>query len=799
MLKLLITFFFFLQLLPSFSQTINGHITDSSGVGLPFSTVTLLNFPDSSVIAGVVSDEQGLFYMNSKFDSQKLLRCSAIGYKTKTIYITPKDTAPLLIKLTGDGLTLSEISISAIKNIIEVKNGNIIVNIANSPLAKGNTVYDLFMTLPGVSIEDNIIFLNGKPGVLIMVDGRVQQVSNAQLLNMLKSMNVESIEKIELFKNPPVEFDAAGTSGIISIRTKKVKIKGFSGTVYTSASQGFYGRASGGASLNYKSNKLTIFSNLDCNYSLYQVLANFNRTFHNDTSVTELQTFNNMKDIETGLSYRFGADWFINDKTTLGFKIDGGPGSYVSNSVGTTKVRQKNDLGFDHLNSSVVNPDRWSTNNLNVNAERLLDTIGSAVRFTSDYTILSQNVTSNIQNHFLNSDETEVLPPNIYRNKNENATWILASKLDYEKTLKKESSLQIGTKISLISTSNKYLFEQMDNSNGQYIKDTTLTNNYSYEEQTYAAYASFNRKIRKTSFQAGLRFENTNLVGKNTERAFRIEKSYYNVFPNLSFEYEISETQTIQLNFNRRIDRPQYGDLNPFRYYRDQYQFYEGNPFLLPHYSNTIDFTHTYKKSVTNSFTFTRIDNVMLHYTKQNDSTKVFIESFKNMKISNTFSYLLFIQKKLRSWWNVTVNGVVSYIAYEGDIEKVPFKTASFYYNPSLINTFILPKNLKLEILSFYRSGKNNGLVQVRPRWMVSLAIKKVVVKDKLDFSVGLNDVFYTGYFQTWAKFNNQDWNYRVTQDTRRITVSLNYNFGRVKADIREISSNEQEKGRLSH
>ena len=101
--------------------------------------------------------------------------------------------------------------------------------------------------------------------------------------------------------------------------------------------------------------------------------------------------------------------------------------------------------------------------------------------------------------------------------------------------------------------------------------------------------------------------------------------------------------------------------------------------------------------------------------------------------------------------------------------------------------------------MSFYRSGKNNGLVQVRPRWMVTLAVKKSFFKEKLDCSIGINDIFYSGYFRTWTKFNNQDWNYKVTQDTRRFTISINYNFGKTQFQERETSSNEQEKERLRH
>ena len=156
------------------------------------------------------------------------------------------------------------------------------------------------------------------------------------------------------------------------------------------------------------------------------------------------------------------------------------------------------------------------------------------------------------------------------------------------------------------------MFERKDNTSGNYNLDTALTNNYSYSEQTYAAYFNFIKSFKKVNMQLGIRAENTDLIGRNKEKGFELKKQYYNIFPNISIEYVFSEKNKFQLNINRRIDRPQYNDISPFRSYTDQYSYNEGNPFLLPQYSNTIEITHSYKELLTNTFTYTKIDNVML-------------------------------------------------------------------------------------------------------------------------------------------------------------------------------------------
>lgn len=794
--------FFFLPICSAYSQVVKGITLDSSNTPIPFATLAFLNKSDSTIINGIISDENGVFEI--KVDTGiYLLKTSAIGFDTKccdlvSIQSNSIDNSIKVI-LSKSPQTLNEITVNAIRSTVEFKNGNITVNIENSPLAKGNTVYDLFFKMPGVSVDNNLIYLNGKPGVSIMIDGRLQQISNSQLLNLLKSMNAEAIEKIELFKNPPAKYDASGTSGIINIKTKKSKVKGFNGSTYTSFSQGFYPRTSGGILFNYKSNRILFFSNLDFNYNYYHVDASFDRKFTTDSSITELITENVMKELESGLNYKIGTDWSINKNNIVGFKVEGGPGSFVSNSTGITRIHGENTLNFDHLNSIVNNPDKWLSNNFNLNSEHHFDSLGTVLNFSSDYTLLSEIVSSNIKNIYMDKNNMEVLPSNMFRNNNDNKTVIFASKVDFNKYINDKTSVQFGAKTSYIKTENNYIFERYDNASLGFNNDTSLSNNYLYEEQTYAAYINVDRKYKNVNLQLGIRAENTNLEGRNTNKGFQLKQSYYNLFPNVSLEYSPSEKHNFQANFNRRIDRPQYGDLNPFRYFRDQYQFYEGNPFLLPHYSNNIELSHSFKKIITNSLTYTRIENVMLHYTSQDDSTKIFTESIKNMRMNNIISYLMYIQKDLTSWWRTSLNANISYIEYQGDINGERFKTASLFYNPSLINTFLLPKSTKIEILSFFRSGKNNGLVQVRPRWMITLAVKKSFLDGKLDCSIGIDDIFYTGYFRTWAKFKNQDWNYKVTQDTRRLTISINYNFGKSKFYGRETSSNDQEKGRLNH
>lgn len=787
----------------SVAQNISGSVADSLAAPVPYITVALLNGVDSSIYKGTITDGNGKFSFVNISKGKYLIKISGIGYRDK---YSEKLTLDSLDKLDlpditlSTGLNLEEVTVSALKNTIEFKQGNVTVNVENSVLAKGNSVYDLLIKLPGVSIDDGQIKLNGKTGVIIMIDGRPEQISNLQLLNMLKGMSTEVVAKIELLKNPPVKYDALGTGGLINIKTKKTKQRGFHGSLYSSYSQGFYGRGGAGTSLNLKLKRITLFTNIDGNINDYQSKDRFNKKFKTDTTLTKFTAFSYYKETEKALNYKVGADWQLNKTTIVGVKVDGGPGTYASDGTGINYVSGFNTSGFDHLSALVHSPSKWHTSNYNVNAEHQFDTLGTQINFSTDYSRLEEVNRFEIVNLFLDKNNDITLPSNIYRSITNGNTRILSGKLDFTKHFNDVLSLEAGMKISSVTNANNYLFERKSNLTGNYSKDSLLSNNYKYNEQTTAAYINILKSFKKINIQLGCRVENTKLIGENTDKGFKVERTYLNFFPNLSLELTLSKNNTIQFNANRRIDRPLYSELSPFTIYKDQYSYFQGNPFLLPHYSNNVEISHSYKEIITNSLTYTRIDHVIINYTEQNDSTKETKQTIKNMSYNNYFAYSLFIRYDLKEWWNISGNGLISYNEYAGDVNGSAFKSKTMNYNVSLTNTFICLKKTKIELLALYNGAQNLGLIQLKPRWMASLALKRSFYNDKLDCSIGINDIFYTYIAATSVRFNNQDWDYRQTADTRRLTASITYNFGKSNVSVRDVSSsNDEEKGRLSH
>jgi hypothetical protein len=551
--------------------------------------------------------------------------------------------------------------------------------------------------------------------------------------------------------------------------------------------------------LNYKNEKISIFTGIDGIYNTYLVNTKLYTNFASDSGNTQLGNETGYRALEAGPTYKAGADWHVDRSDIIGFRIDGNQGIYNETGHGNNHVSQQNNLGFDHLLFTEIGHNKWNTWNYNLNAEHRFDTLGTLLDFSADHTSSLENDRSFYSNYFYDADQNEVLSPNIYQNTNDANTQIWSSKLDLTLPIDSASVLESGIKASLTTMLNDYLFEREDNSTSSFYTDTTLSNNYSYTEQNLAAYFSYSRTFTHFSLKAGVRGEKTFVKGTNSANAFQLTKNYFSLFPNVSFEYSGAAHHVFQLNLNRRIDRPSYWDLTPFIVYRDQYSYFSGNPFLQPDFSNTIEFTDIFKEMLTSSVSYSHIDHFMLDYTEQNDTTKILLETGKNINYENSISGLLFLKYDPADWYELEFDADGSYVSYKGEIKGVPFHTNGLTYRMNLTNTFMLPGKTKLEVSGFYRGPNLFGILRIDPLWSASFAFQRSFCKEKLSCSIGLADVFNTFRFHTHSQFDNQNWNFYQSSDPRRITFSINYNFGKLTIEERENSSNDDEKSRLSH
>ena len=245
-------------------SNIYGTVTAADGKPFHSATIHLLKAIDSSLIKMSVSDEQGRFAFDHSAEGKYLVLVTATGH-TKTyssefeLNAGQSSIDLKTISLSAVSKDLKEVAVVAKKPFIEQKIDRTVINVEAAVTNVGSTALEVLEKSPGITVDkDGNISLKGKQGVQIYIDGKPSYLSGAELVNLLKNMNANQLEQIEIMTNPPAKYDAAGNSGIINIKTKKNKARGFNGSVTAGYSQGSYWRANSNINMNYRNGKFII-------------------------------------------------------------------------------------------------------------------------------------------------------------------------------------------------------------------------------------------------------------------------------------------------------------------------------------------------------------------------------------------------------------------------------------------------------------------------------------------------------------------------------------------------------------
>jgi hypothetical protein len=779
---------------------ISGTLLNQQGDPLPYSSLGLMKANDSSLVKGNMTDDKGRFLFEKTAAGTYLIKAGAVGFNDFYSAAFAIDSLAQLnlppMTLLSTAVNLDEVAVSVLKKPIEFKNGNITVNVEGSALAVGNTVYDLLVRMPGVLVDGDNISLQGRGGARILIDNRLQQLAGPQLVSLLKGINASTVEKIEIINNPSAKYDASGSGGLINIYTKKVKITGFSGSLMLNCSQGFYANSFGQLSLNYKGKQFSVFTNYNYNYADMRAINDWHREVKDDSLTTVLDQHYVEKTSNRFVSLFAGADWYPDKKNTISIRINLRPGEDKVIRHAVTNI-SNNSLGYDNLNFEFEKPNNWFWQDYSLNYEFVSDTQKTKLSFNASYSIYPDNYNGFFKNHYLDYDYIDVMPVKIFRSSNQVEITAATARLDFEKTFSKKLKMETGFKVLQQGMQSDFLFENQDNLSGLYVRDTALSNNFLYNEQIMAAYADLNKEIKKFNFRFGLRGENTSVNAESQTSNVKYKRDYFNLFPVASIDFNHSDNHNYQLSYNRRINRADYNNFNPYRAFRTMLTYVQGNPYLAPQYTNRVELRHTYKGKLSNSLSYSRMANYFFSYNRENTKTKELIFFNGNLGKAEIFSYGLFYQADFFKWWTVSLNLGSHYFRCSGTIDGVYYSTSALNTNIYMFHQFSLSKNSKMEV-SFWGVGPwKDGVTYFKSRGGLSIGLRQSFMKDKLTVSCGVQDVLYTMPVSTVIDYNNQYSRSYHKWDSRRIYINANFNFGKIKVQQKNIKENEEVKGRL--
>jgi len=781
--------------------TIEGLITNENGEPIEFSNVLLFSSSDSTMVKGAATNEKGSYLISSVEAGKYWLSARYIGYNESNSEVFDlSENITKNISFGSAAVELSEIEVKAQRQLIEVQPDKMVFNVDGSINATGNTALELLRKSPGVIVDNNEnIILAGKQGVQVYIDDKPTYMSAEDLAIRLNAMQSSEIDAIEIITEPSAKYDAEGNAGIINIRLKKDKSLGANASMNLGYAYGVNHRYEGGLSVNYRNNRANVFASYNHKNGSSSNWMDFYRL--QNGQVFELRT--DMLHKGPNNSAKLGTDFFINDKHTIGFLVNGYFNERNSVTESSTLISEFESADPISVLLSGSN-DENERKNLNTNINyQFKASDKSSINVDLDYGIFQNVGVTSQPNRYTSPDETTTISEANFASNQNTDIDIYTAKLDYERTLEK-GKIETGVKHATVLTTNDYdFFNVINNEN---IVNEDLSNEFNYKEIVNAVYTNYNRPLnQKTKINAGLRLEHTTSVGDlitllSTQNE-TVDTAYLSLFPSLGISYQLNQMNQLKLGYNKRIGRPNYQDLNPFEYRLSELSYRTGNAFLRPNISHNLSFTHTYKYTLNTTLTYTYTKDFSTYLIDTVEVIKTFLLPYNldNQQVVNLgISYPV----SPKNWWN-TFTSINTYykrnyaLLESGREVEVDALVGSLYHQ----STFLLPKDFSFELSGWASTPSIWGAdYETEANWSMDAGIKKKMFGGKGNLKVAFTDIFHSAPWHGEQRFDDS---YYTSGDggweSQQIRLNFNYLFGsnEVKESRKRKTGLESEAKRL--
>ena len=796
------------------SGTISGKLLDASNnQSLPFATVALIRKSDNKVITGLQTDMDGGFKLTGVADGVYMVRITFISYLTinkDNITIGPNSRAVNLgsLKMGASKGALKEVVISAQKSQIQLGIDKKSFNVDQSLVSQGGSATDLLTNIPTIQVDVNgNVSLRGSTNVRVLINGKPSALTGNDLTDILQSIPASSIETIEIITNPSAKYDSEGDSGIINIILKKNAAIGFNGSA--SASVGTHNTYNGTLNLAYQNSKINVYTN----YSYRKADRVGNGTSDKTTTSLNSATQENQTQDQSqianqkftfgGQNIRSGIDYNIDPKTTISFSDNINIRDRDRYQNGTTQITENNAL-LQTLGQNNVTHDRG--NNLDFNLD-----------FDHKFKKKDEELTANVGYSSSRDNEFDYLntaygfynPDSAYDYNQNNhiighqSNWNLQA--DYTLPLNNHNKLDFGYRSTFSTNDNNYIVDTLNNASQMLNFDQALSNDFTYHEQVHALYSNYQQQFGKFGIQAGLRLEEARINSQLTDsvnHTHNYNQNYLRLYPSVFLTEKLSDNQTLQLSYSRRVTRPRGGQISPFVDRSNPLNYTEGNPNLLPQDTHSFELSYiNYWKTLTLTsslyyrLSYNNIQTIITPLTSQ-----ISLTDYENVKSASNAGYELIAKLTPSNIIDLTGNLNVYYKNIDGDPALRLAATAGYSWNANLTANIKPLKKLSFQLRGDYQAP------QVVPQGK-SFAVYGVDggfrydITKKLNFSVNGRDLLNTRKYANSVMYDNPALDVYSNQYTQRrfatgvYIATLSYRFGSTpgKSKKEKNKQNDQE------
>ncbi len=785
------------------AHQITGKLKSNSTESYDDISVYLLKSTDKSLVKMEQANANGDFLFEQIPVGQYKLMVQSMRFK---IYESEKfdlDKNLDLGQIVLEAITqqLKEVVIGGQRPLIQQSFDRTTVNVSNAVTAVGSHALEVLAKAPGVQVDPNEnVSMRGRQGVMVMVDGKALNLNGADLANYLKSLQASQIEKIDLITNPSSKFDAAGNAGIIDIRLKKSNLIGTNGNLSLTMGMGKYEKISPNLSFNHKRPSANYFGN----YTFSR-----NRGF-NDLAIirdfySPTQNFlgsniydNYFKNRNNTHNVRLGADFNVNSKSILGFTANGIFTDVVASSNSLANTYDESRFKNGAFQTQGLNSPTRQNYSMNVNYRSKLDTMGRELAIDADYAQFNMAETQNYVTEYKDVNGIPTRIPYKLMGDLHGALEIKSIKADYSTPLKSwAAKLDMGWKSSWVKTDNEVNF--FDKSNATAVLDTGKSNHFIYKENINAFYVNANKAWNKWQVQMGLRLENTQADGLQVIKNDTFEHNYYQLFPSAYIGYAFNDDHRLGISASRRINRPSYRQLNPFKAFLDPLTYSTGNPYLLPEISEVYELSYTLKQQYLLKLGYTHTSDNIVTILSPDVQPRSVVQTHRNLADYHFFNASFSFPVRIAKWFTSHQDITTFYGKYQGvvGVDRLDLSRVSYVINSS--NTFKINASTSAELSASYQSRGYYGPLDFKGVFVLNMGVQKQILNKKASVRLNFNDVFFSNVVDAKTQLAGYNEFFYQMRETQVMNLSFSYRFGKSNGtSSRRQGAAEEEKRRAN-
>ncbi len=779
---------------------VKGKVINASNQPVASASVYLMSSSANVLIKTAVTDENGDYSILKAPKGSYYIQVTSVGFavaKSAVFELGDKTIQVPTIQLSPQSQSIEAVTVQGQVPMVQSKNGKLILNVENSTVAAGNNALEVLKRAPGVSVDkDDNLQLMGQQGVTVTIDGRQTFMTGEQLATFLKSTDGSMIKSVEVSTTRSAKDDAEGAVGSINIVMKKNNLEGFNGTFLVSGAKGEHYRGNSSLNLNYKKNNTTLFGSYAYTQNKRQFDLDLERTIANGNVSTDFNQEAFLVETEKNHNYRFGVEQKTSNRNTMMLQFTGNNNEEISENISNTDI-SKNPSAVDSiLRTTAISDNRFNRYSTNFNNEYKLDTLGSRLVFDVDWSMFKNSNDNDYIYRTERPDGSLYYPVQKERSAMPSTIDIYVAKLDLEKIVGK-GKIETGLKYSNVKSDNNLQFDSLTQA-GDWVDIANRSNLFIYTEQIAAAYADYSRAIGKWSLKAGLRGEYTISDGNSVTKNNRVKRDYFDLFPSANVGYNISQNHILNFGYAKKITRPNYRFLNPFRYYIDKLTYQEGNPYVKPQYTHGLTLTYTLMQMFNFTLGTDITNDAMVESLGQDSITNETWITRENLAKTSTSYININAPYRVGKFWTMNNNFTGIYMHFKGPIAGHFADLGSFFIQANSMHTFKINSALSAE-LSFNGSTPFlYNVYKIHGRWNIDAGMNYNFKDQRSSLKLAVTDIFRTNKNTVSTDFNEFQSTFRQYNDNQTVRLTYTYKFGNLKQQFRKKESNNEETNRAN-